>query len=167
VSTTASGTARTYASARNLALEQGWQRETISQTPWTPYQDGGWRQCWHEDTVSLGEKYDLIENYDLQGCGVWALGYQDSWTDVWSQIEERYFENPVPGVTDLWIELNDNGIRLSWTPLPDAAAYMVHASSSPHFTPTGDTIIATQANPWFEEAVSNSSRFYRVVGVFE
>jgi len=166
-STTASGTARTYAFARNLALEQGWQRETIAQTPWTPYLDGGWRQCWHEDTVSLGEKYDLTEAYDLQGNGIWALGYQDNWTDVWSQIEERFSEDSIPGITDLQIELTDNAILLSWTPLPDAVAYMVHASSDPHFVPTGVTLISTQANPWFEEPVSNSSRFFRVVGVFE
>jgi spore germination protein YaaH len=166
-STTASGTARTYSVARNLALEQGWQRETIAQTPWTPYQNNGWRQCWHEDTVSLGEKYDLIETYDLQGCGIWALGYQDQWTDVWSQIEERFGGNTLPGITDLSIEFSENVVRLSWTPLPDAIAYMIHASDNPHFTPTGNTLVTTQANSWFEEQPGNSNRFFRVVGVFE
>ncbi|MBL7032528.1 MAG: hypothetical protein ISR91_00125 [Candidatus Delongbacteria bacterium] len=165
--TSGAGTARIYSSARDLALEQGWQRETIAQTPWTPYLAEGWRQCWHEDTVSLGLKLDLVEIYDLQGAGVWALGYQGEWSEVWVQIEQRLVGEPPGGVADLQIELHDGGVRLSWSPLPGATAYMIHASSDPYFSPTPGTLLFTQAATWFNAPASDSACFYRVVGVIE
>jgi len=165
--TTGSGTARIYAEAREMALELGWQRETTAQTPWSPYLDGGWRQCWHEDTVSLGMKLDLLETYDLQGGGVWALGYQGGWDEVWVQIEQRLGETPPPGIDDLQISLSDDSVLLSWSPLPGASAYMLHASPDPYFTPGAGTLIATQTETSFTAPVSEPLRFFRVVGVME
>ena len=88
--TTGSGTAKTYAIAEPMAQTYGKLRDSDSQSPWYKYQNPGWYQCWYDDSLSLSLKYDLVNQYDLQGIGIWALGYDGDQTELWAALEEKF-----------------------------------------------------------------------------
>jgi len=160
--TTGTATARTYSSARNLALEQGWQRESVAQTPWTPYYQYSWRQCWHEDTVSLGAKLDLLDAAGLQGVGMWALGYNGDYTDPWEQLRNRYFQPEVPQVS---LVSQGEQMHLFWEPVPGAAEYRVYSSSEPYFDISPELLLLTTAQTEIWVSPEESTGFFRVTAV--
>ena len=42
---------------------------------------------WIEDVDSISNKLDLINNYDLAGCGFWEYGRENK--EVWNVIKEK------------------------------------------------------------------------------
>jgi len=65
--------------------------DTVSQTPWYRWNDGQkWHQVWYDNAQSLGLKYDLAENYGLQGVGMWALGYDGSRSELWDELARHF-----------------------------------------------------------------------------
>jgi len=65
-----------------------WDMESL--TPWYAYYSGGWNQGWFDDQESLQLKYDLIRASDLQGAGIWALGYDGAREELWDCLEESF-----------------------------------------------------------------------------
>ena len=65
-----------------------WDSESL--TPWYAFYDGTWNQGWYDDDESLSLKYDMIREANLQGAGIWALGYDASRTELWDCIEESF-----------------------------------------------------------------------------
>ncbi|MBN2587836.1 MAG: T9SS type A sorting domain-containing protein [Candidatus Fermentibacteraceae bacterium] len=65
-----------------------WDGESL--TPWYAYYGGGWNQGWYDDQESLQLKYDLIRASDLQGAGIWALGYDGAREELWDCLEESF-----------------------------------------------------------------------------
>ena len=112
--TTASGTAKIYSVAEPLAQTYGKLRDNDSQSPWYRYQSSGWRQCWYDDSLSLSLKYDLVNQHDLQGIGIWALGYDGENTELWSAIDEKF-----TSTSDLVNENNQPSIFLLHAPYPN------------------------------------------------
>jgi len=49
-------------------------------------EDGKHIQIWLEDTRSIAEKLDVMEQFDLGGVAAWKLGMEK--TGVWEMIEE-------------------------------------------------------------------------------
>ena len=49
------------------------------------------RQVHFENTTSLVEKYKLIKSNNLQGLGIWALGYDTGHTELWDLIEKEFW----------------------------------------------------------------------------
>jgi spore germination protein YaaH len=88
--TTGSATSKTYSVAEPLAQTYGKLRDNDSQSPWYRYQSSGWHQCWYDDSLSLSLKYDLVNQHDLQGIGIWALGYDGDNTELWNAIDENF-----------------------------------------------------------------------------
>ncbi len=88
--------ARTYSYIRtnHEAYTKYW--DPHSQCPWYHY--SGDRQVWYDDTVSLGLKYDFVLDRDLAGIGIWALGYDGDYPDLWDLLE-TYFTQPPPTTT--------------------------------------------------------------------
>ena len=78
-----------------------WDAE--SQTPWSRWHDGSsWHQVWFDDASSVGLKYDLAVANDLQGVGMWALGYDGARSELWQVVEEKFGEGvsgPIPTVS--------------------------------------------------------------------
>ncbi len=75
-----------------------------SQTPWYYYYNASVpRQVWYDDHVSLGLKYDLVLQENLSGIGIWALGYDRGYVELWDQIESHFGSSvtptPAPTVT--------------------------------------------------------------------
>ena len=60
-----------------------------SQAPYFQYRDTGNRghEVWFENAFSLGNKLDLVDEYDLKGIAIWRLGMEDP--GVWDVLKNR------------------------------------------------------------------------------
>lgn len=91
-----------YTTLVNRAETYGrlWDNESL--TPWYAFYSGVWNQGWYDDEESLSLKYDMIREADLQGAGIWALGYDGSRTELWDCLEESF-------CGDIWTDnITDN-----------------------------------------------------------
>lgn len=62
-----------------------------SQTTAYIFQNSGtWRQCWITEGYGMKRRFDLVNQRNLKGIGIWALGYDDGYTDFWDAIEEKF-----------------------------------------------------------------------------
>jgi spore germination protein YaaH len=50
------------------------------------------RQVYYEDEKSLKIKYDLVKENKLLGIGIWALGYDGVYNELWNQIYESFIK---------------------------------------------------------------------------
>ena len=77
-----------------------WDDESL--TPWYAYYSSGWNQGWYDDEESLELKYDIVREADLQGVGIWALGYDGSRDELWNCLEDAF-------TGEVWIDsITDN-----------------------------------------------------------
>jgi spore germination protein YaaH len=68
-------------------LDINWDSEAMS--PWIAFTENGvWNQIYFENDDSIGLKLDLIDQVDLGGGAIWALGYEGENASVWKTIEE-------------------------------------------------------------------------------
>ncbi|WP_192822388.1 glycosyl hydrolase family 18 protein [Rufibacter sp. LB8] len=75
---------RTYAAAKAELAANNYTRHWNPEgdTPYYVYQQNGqWFQTFYDDAQSLGLKYDLVNQKNLAGIGIWALGYDDTSTN--------------------------------------------------------------------------------------
>jgi spore germination protein YaaH len=80
-----------YRVAQPESLTYGVQWDAVSQTPWYRYQVGStWHQVWFDNVDSLRLKYELAQDYDLGGVGMWALNYDGTLPDLWNLIDEEF-----------------------------------------------------------------------------
>ncbi len=56
---------------------------------------GSWYQLWYDDEESLAYKYQLIREQELGGTGMWALGFDGAYPELWDLLED-YFSETVP-----------------------------------------------------------------------
>jgi hypothetical protein len=47
-------------------------------------------ECWFDDASTLEKKYQLALSYGLKGVGIWALGYDNGFTDLWQLLDNRF-----------------------------------------------------------------------------
>ncbi len=97
-STTGSGTAVTYRNVRNNSsghyTPQNLYWDHFSYNPYYSYFSSNWRQCFFDDVLSLGAKYDLVNLRNTGGIGIWALGYDNGYPELWDLIEEKFTQPP-------------------------------------------------------------------------
>ncbi|MEQ8277670.1 MAG: glycosyl hydrolase family 18 protein [Deltaproteobacteria bacterium] len=95
--TTGNGSARTYVAARDaLAAGRARQYDGDSENPFYVYQSGGsWRQAWYDDEESLAAKYQLALEQEIGGIGMWALGYDGAYPELWDVVDAYFTEEPV------------------------------------------------------------------------
>ena len=66
-----------------------WNNE--SNAAWFSYQDAlEWRQCWYDDSLSLSHKYQFAIDNQLAGVGIWALGYDNGYDDLWGALYDNF-----------------------------------------------------------------------------
>ncbi|MBT3478256.1 MAG: T9SS type A sorting domain-containing protein [Candidatus Marinimicrobia bacterium] len=87
--TTGSGTAVIYSTAESKVLSYGKLWDSASETPWYKYQNNGWFQAWYDDSLSLSKKYDFALSKNLGGIGMWALGYDNDYSQLWDLLKEK------------------------------------------------------------------------------
>lgn len=90
------GSAVVYAAARR-AIEGGrtrrWDPESMN--PWYAYpSDGAYRQTWYDDEESLAAKYQLVLEQGLGGVGIWALGYDEDYPELWGTLDAYFTAEP-------------------------------------------------------------------------
>ena len=95
-----------YGTAVDLAAANGRQYDPVEGVAWTAYEREnctksygcvtGWRQLYYDDAQSLGAKYDLINQYNLRGVGIWALGYDGSRPELYAVIKDKFITDTVP-----------------------------------------------------------------------
>jgi spore germination protein YaaH len=51
------------------------------------------RELYYEDVGSLQSKYDLVNNRNIRGIGIWALGYDHGYTDLWGAIAAKFLNS--------------------------------------------------------------------------
>jgi spore germination protein len=85
------GVAKIYSQAELMSDIYGYNYNQDSHAPWFSYNyDNSWYQCWYDDSLSLANKYDYIKNLNIQGAGIWALGYDDGHDELWGAIYEKF-----------------------------------------------------------------------------
>jgi spore germination protein YaaH len=52
----------------------------------------GYRQLFFEDVKSLTIKYDWIKENKIGGVGIWALGYDNGYPELWNLLAEKFSE---------------------------------------------------------------------------
>ncbi len=83
------GATKTYKSAEPEAIANGKGWEPVSRS--TYYHSGSGaslRQIWYDDGRSFGEKVAYVDERDLGGIGIWALGYEGASSDLWDAIDD-------------------------------------------------------------------------------
>ena len=77
---------KTNASGNYSAANRQWDANSF--TPAYIYNNGSWNQCFIDDAYSLEKRLNLIHQRGLAGLGIWALGYDDGYSDYWNVIEK-------------------------------------------------------------------------------
>ncbi len=87
----AKGKVRTYRHIRNKYKNNKVERDSHSASPYYLFKSGSsYRQCWFDDTQSLGQRYDLVKSRGIGGVGIWALGYDNGYTDLWDLLKKKF-----------------------------------------------------------------------------
>lgn len=91
-------TSRTYAYVKTnstgnySASNKVWDQNSF--TPAFIFQvSGAWRQCWIDDDYSMRRRFDFVNQRGIGGIGIWALGYDDGYTDFWQAIQDKFTSN--------------------------------------------------------------------------
>ncbi len=125
--TTGSGTAVLFSTAESKALSYGKQWDSASETPWYKYQNNGWFQAWYDDSLSLSKKYDFALSKNLGGIGMWALGYDSGYDQLWNLLKEKMGAKTAPP-TPINISITNMGsgvAAIDFTGAETAASFQV------------------------------------------
>jgi flagellar hook assembly protein FlgD len=97
-----------YETAIALAADSGRRYDPVEGTAWTVYKREncsqtygcvtGWRQLYYDDAATLAAKYDLVNQYNLRGAGIWALGYDGSRPELYAVLKDKFITDTVPPV---------------------------------------------------------------------
>jgi len=86
----AKGTARTIKTIKNNTSSYYDERklnENSMCSYYTYYSGGNWHQAWVDTKKTMKYKYDVIQHQDLAGIGIWALGYDDGYSEMWDLLQ--------------------------------------------------------------------------------
>ncbi|MCV0403143.1 MAG: cell wall-binding repeat-containing protein [Chloroflexi bacterium] len=77
-----------------LAAQYGRRWDAVGKVPWFVWtaSDGGYRQGYYDDPVSLRAKYDMVQANGAAGIGIWSLGMDTGVGELWSLIEDRFLK---------------------------------------------------------------------------
>ncbi len=98
----------TYGTAREFAVTYGTAYDPVEGVAWTAYRRQNctptygcvnpWRELYFDDAKALKAKYDLVNQYDLRGAGIWALGYDGTRTELYAALKAKFITDTVPPV---------------------------------------------------------------------
>ncbi|MDP1746864.1 MAG: glycosyl hydrolase family 18 protein, partial [Bacteroidota bacterium] len=77
------------------------QWDVNSFSSWYPSQRSGqWWQCFIDDAYALGKRFDIVNQQGIGGIGIWALGYDDGYSDFWDLIQNKFTDCATVPCTD-------------------------------------------------------------------
>jgi spore germination protein YaaH/flagellar hook assembly protein FlgD len=95
-----------YETAIGLAETNGRRYDPVEGAAWTTYQRENctatygcvtsWRQLYYDDAQTLAAKYDLVNQYDIRGAAIWALGYDGNRPELYAVIKDKFITDTVP-----------------------------------------------------------------------
>lgn len=90
----ANSNSRTYAYVKNnpatySAANKNWESNSF-ESYYSFQSSGNWRQCWIDDNYTYSRKFDLVNQRGIGGIGIWALGYDDGYSDLWNLIKDKF-----------------------------------------------------------------------------
>ncbi|NTV83382.1 MAG: T9SS type A sorting domain-containing protein, partial [Bacteroidales bacterium] len=100
----ANGTAVTYANVRNNgsiynSTHYTWEPNSFSSC-YIFFQNNNWNQCFIGLDRDLRKKYDIVNYRNLAGIGIWALGYDEGYTELWQAISDKFTDCYTPLIYD-------------------------------------------------------------------
>ena len=98
--TLANGTALTYANILNNSgtynsMDYYWEPNSFSSC-YIFFQNDNWNQCFIGLDRDLRKKYDIVNYRVLAGIGIWALGYDNGYPDLWQAISDKFSDCYIP-----------------------------------------------------------------------
>jgi spore germination protein YaaH len=91
------GATRTFKVAEPEALSLGKLWEAVSKSTYYHKSSGGvLSQIWYDDGRSFHERVAYVDEMDLGGVGIWALGYEGAYPDLWDAIDAVLAPEVVP-----------------------------------------------------------------------
>ena len=102
--TMGSGVAKFYESVVPLSEDFGYVFDNQSNASWISYQGNSvWNQCWYDDSLSLSHKYQFAIDKNILGVGIWALGYDNGYDQLWGALYDNFIDTTLG-------DLNNDGI---------------------------------------------------------
>ena len=92
-SATSTGATVTYKKAvEEYASKYNYYWDEHASAPSYIYQNAQnqWHQAWVDDAKSLGCKYDYVNLKNIAGIGIWAMGYEGSFSHLSDMIAEKF-----------------------------------------------------------------------------
>lgn len=86
----------TYYDAYNYALGRDPFTHEDAYATWYSKNNGCWREEVWDDTTSLGAKYDLANNMNLRGIGIFTLDYGGNSPELWQLLHGKFGGCAVP-----------------------------------------------------------------------
>jgi len=144
--------AKPFANAEPEAVLYGKLWHTDYKTPWYKYYTTKWYQCWYDDSLSLALKYGYAKSKQLQGVGMWALGYDGNRSELWDALTDAF-------ISDNRIERTASE-RLSFSLQPNhpnpanpGTTFNIKLAPSSAYPPLKLTIYTLQGRPIFRTLV--------------
>lgn len=112
-------TIQTYPSDPNIQSWSGVQRDALDpagQEPWASFYStsaGCWREEYWDDPISLGLKYDLVNQDNFRGAGVFTLDYGGGSPELWNELASRF--SVIPAWSSLGGSLASGPTVSSWS----------------------------------------------------
>jgi spore germination protein YaaH len=109
-----------YTGHRSQAATYGRRWDPVGKVPWYTYYNSGtgkWVQNYYDDAVSLGYKYDLVNQRGLAGAGVWHLLMDHGRDELWRLLADKFVTDVHPpngGVRTLPLVTDTLAVPVSW-----------------------------------------------------
>jgi spore germination protein YaaH len=89
--------------AAKLAEQYGRQYDAVEQSAWFVYQrqncgscPSTWREVYYDDGQSIALKYGLVNQWNLRGAGIWALGYDGQRPEMAAAVRAAFVDTTPP-----------------------------------------------------------------------
>lgn len=79
-----------------LTVKPNIRWDDLAKTPYFVYvspETGSLREVYYENVDSLQIKYDMVNGLDLAGVGIWALGYDGGYEELWRLLEREFIDD--------------------------------------------------------------------------
>ncbi|MBU0486772.1 MAG: hypothetical protein KKA07_15315 [Bacteroidetes bacterium] len=139
--------------ARNYADFYEGYFDTISSTSYYIFRkDNIWVQCWTDDELSLHYKYNFVLKSDIAGVAIWALGYDNGYTELWDLLARKFSGEAGP---EIYVMTKEDSLKL----LKKSLLAVMNESI---IDDENNTIAEEDAMPFIQEFRENLNSYYRI-----
>jgi len=102
---TAYGAAYKYSTIKNGAggtyspENRRWEDHSFS-IYYSFFRNNDWYQCFIHEARDFDKRYNIVNMRGLGGIGIWALGYDDGYSELWEIIADKFTDCALPVCSD-------------------------------------------------------------------